>query len=337
MKSLLTFIALSVAWCAPVAGQIKHLVENSRITTTLTFDGPRNFALPTACDDKGYSYLKLSKQDGKMTGPVFRVSDKGAVETEFDSPEMLANTFAVRPDAGLAVPHLDGKTKVVDNFGPDGTRQSQVRLDTPPIPFFPMQIAVFPSSGIFLAGQQYRQADKASAAVYDPAGHLVKQLDWEEAGDKSHAIAGSADKVTAASRASSRSIAITGDDGYVYFMRAMSPPPVYVISSTGEIVRKLIVKGPTGTNWPAFGLRVIENRLLVEFYRECRNPLEISSCQGTLYTVVDATTGERIADFEPDQRAAGPIACYFPNPDRFFTFSIPAKENRLEMIETEPR
>lgn len=334
MKTLLPFIALSVAWCAPAAGQIQPLVQKGTITTTLTFDGHRIFALPTACDDKGHSYIKLT--DEKMRGPVFRVSDKGVIEARFDSPEMLANTFAVRPDAGIAVPHLDGKTKVVDNFGPDGTRDSQVRLETPLISFFPMQIAVFPSHGFFLAGQQYRHADKASAAVYDADGHLVKQLDWDGSNEKSQAINGSGDKVMEASRLSSRSIAITGDDGYVYFMRAMSPPAVYVISSDGEIVRKLVVQGPSGTNWPALGLRMVENRLLVEFYRECQDPAEISSCQGRVYTVVDATTGGRIADFEA-QRAAGPIACYFPNPGRFFTFSIPAGKNRLEMIETAPR
>src|SRR5215469_8223725 len=108
-----------------------------------------------------------------MTGPVFRVSDKGVIEAQFDSPEMLGNTFGVRPDGGIAaliapigkggMPYL-GKTKVVDNFGPDGTRESQVHLETPPIPFFPLQIAVFPSGGFFLAGQHDR-AKKPSAAV----------------------------------------------------------------------------------------------------------------------------------------------------------------------------
>jgi hypothetical protein len=122
----------------------------------------------------------------------------------------------------------------------------------------------------------------------------------------------------------------------------MSPPSIYVISSAGEIVRKLVVKGPAGANWPAFGLRVVENRLLVEFYSDCPNPVEIDSCGGKpLYTIVDATTGERIADFEPDPRASdsGPIACYVPNPDRFYTFAGLAleRENRLEMIETAPR
>src|SRR5215469_6858116 len=358
MKSLLPFIALSVAWCAPAPGQMKPLVQEGRITTTLTFDGPRTFAIPTACDDKGRSYVKVWKPGGKMTeqppaGPVFRVSDKGVIEAQFNSNEMLGNIFAVRPDGGIAalivsigkggMPFL-GKTKVIDNFGPDGAREPQVRLETPPIPIEPMQIAVFPSGGFFLAGQEYRDEKKTSAAVYDAEGHLLKQ-------EELRAVSGSGDKAAAASESPARSIAITGDDGYVYFMRSISPPSIYVISSAGEIVRRLVVKGPAGTNWLGSGLRVVENRLLVEFYRDCQTPYDDilwlakvefdPSCGRSLYTIADATTGERVADFEPDQRASdsGPIACYVPNPDRFYTFSGLAleRENRLEMIETAPR
>jgi len=181
---------------------------------------------------------------------------------------MIGNTFGVRPDFGIAVPHLEdrGKTRVIDNFGPDGARESQVHLETPLIPFFPLQIAVFPSGGFFLAGQHDR-AKKPSAAVYDAEGHLLKQLDLEETDEERHAINRSDDKGVVASELPAPSIAITGDDGYVYFMRAMSPPSIYVISSAGEIVRKLVVKGPVGTNWLAWGLRVVEN--LLGFYRQC--------------------------------------------------------------------
>src|SRR5215469_10866740 len=194
MKSLLPFIALSVAWCAPAPGQMKPLVQKGTITTTLTFDGYRNFALPTACDDKGRSYVKVWETGGKMTeqppaGPVFRVSDKGVIEAQFD---ILDNIFGVRPDSGIAVPDR-GNRKVIDNFGPDGARESQVRLETPPIRFFPSQIAVFPSGGFFLAGQDYR-ANKPTAAVYDAGGHLLKQLDWEETDEEPHAVNGSDDK-----------------------------------------------------------------------------------------------------------------------------------------------
>lgn len=87
-----------------------------------------------------------------MAGPVFRLSEQGTVETEFDTTDTLENTFAVRPDGGVAAARIDGKTKVLVNFGPGGEREAEVRLETPPIPFFPMQIAIFPSGGILISG-----------------------------------------------------------------------------------------------------------------------------------------------------------------------------------------
>jgi hypothetical protein len=333
MKSLLPFITLSVAWCIPAVGQIKPLVRTVTIPTTLTFDVNRSFALPTACDEQGRSYVKFMGQDGNMMESVYRVSDRGQIEAQFDITGTLGNTFAVRPNAGIAAAHIEGKAKVIDNFAPDGTRESQVRLETPPAPFFPMQSAVFPSGEIFVARQTYRSAREASAAVYDAEGHLLKQipLDRDEVSRANVAENNNEAGIT------SRSVAIAGDDGYVYLMRATSPPVVYAISSTGEIVRNFVVKGPAGTAVPAFGFRAAKGKLLVEFYRECQDPAEISSCRGRLYTVVDAKTGVRMADYEPAQGVAGPIAGYVPDPDRLYMFSIPPANHHLEIVVTVPR
>jgi len=78
-------------------------------------------------------------------------------------------------------------------------------LETPLIPFFPSQIAVFPSGGFFLAGQDYR-VNKPTAAVYDAGGHLLKQLDSEETDKEPHVVSGSGYKAAAASESPSRSL-----------------------------------------------------------------------------------------------------------------------------------
>jgi hypothetical protein len=49
-----------------------------------------------------------------------------------------------------------------------------------------------------------------------------------------------------------RSVAITGDDGLVYLMRATSPATVYAISAGGDVVRKITVSAPTATGLPDF-------------------------------------------------------------------------------------
>jgi hypothetical protein len=135
----------------------------------------------------------------------------------------------------------------------------------------------------------------------------------------------------------SRSVAITGDDGLVYLMRGTSPASVYVISADGEVIRKIVVNAPTDAGLPAFGLRVVKNKLAVKFSLACDSPLRVSSCEGTIYTVVDATTGERFADYAAEKDLAGPIACYAPDPDRFFTFRAASDHQHLEIVEAGPK
>jgi hypothetical protein len=73
------------------------------------------------------------------------LSSKGVLEAEFDTDGAVMNLYAVRPNGGVAMMHLDAGTEDVDDFGPDGKRESSIPLERPPITFFPMQIAVFRS------------------------------------------------------------------------------------------------------------------------------------------------------------------------------------------------
>jgi hypothetical protein len=271
-----------------------------------------------------------------MESPVLRLSDKGLLEAEFDTSGAVTNVFAVRRKGGVAMIHSDGAAKVVDNFGPDGKRESSVRLESPPKPFFPSQIAVFSSGEMLLAGVQYHPRYTASTAIYDPAGHLVKQFVLDGDAEIESAIEVGDARYTRAPREGNepvrRSVAITGDDGFVYLMRATSPAIVYVISATGDVVRKIVVSAPTDTGLPEFGIRVAKNKLAIKFSRSCDSAPGIESCEGTVYTVVDALTGQRLGDYQAGEDVAGPIACYAPDPNRFFTFSI-SDQHHLEIVQ----
>jgi hypothetical protein len=319
----------------PMTAQIKVLVVKDRVSSSVESNG--SIALPAACDGQGRSYVKLIKSGPGMVGPLLRLSSKGVLEAEFDTSGALTNIFAVRPNGGVAMIHLDGTTKVVDNFSLDGKRESSVRLERPPVPFFPSQIAVFRSGEILLAGVQYHPGYMASTAIYDPAGHLVKQFVLDGDVEIERAVAAGDARYTRSPRggneAVSRSVAITGDDGFVYLMRATSPATIYVISSAGDVARKIVASAPRDMGLPDFGIRVAKNKLAVKFHRSCDSTLDFSSCQGTVYTVVDTTTGQRLADYEAGKETAGAIACYAPNPDRFFTFSIASDKHHLEIVE----
>jgi hypothetical protein len=334
----LAAVALLCLTTLPITAQTKTLVAKSRVPS-VTFDGFRSFALPTACDEQGRSYVKLVKPIPGMVGPLLRLSSKGELEAEFDTEGALMNIFAVRPNGGVAMIHVDGAAKVVDNFGPDGKRESSVRLERPPVPFFPMQIAVFHSGEMLIAGQQYNPGYKGSTAIYDPRGHLVKQFVLDGDAEIEHAIEVGDARYTDASGQGNKtlgpSVAITGDDGWVYLMRATSPATVYAISAAGEVVRKIAVKAPAEMGLPAFGIRAVKGKLAVKFYRKCEGAMPFDSCRGSVYTVVDAKSGQELATYEAPNESdvGGPLACYAPDPDRFFTFWIPPGQHGLEIVE----
>jgi hypothetical protein len=181
---------------------------------------------------------------------------------------------------------------------------------------------------------QYHPGYKASTAIYDAGGRLIKQIVLDGDAEIEHGI-DTRDPMYAGSERGrngeiSRSVAITGDDGLVYLMRSTTPAMVYAISAAGEVVHKIAVNAPTETGRPAFGLRVAKNKLAVEFYATCDGPLD-RGCRGRVYRVVDAATGKKLADYEAGNDIIGPIACYVPDPDRFYTFTI--DQHRLQIVE----
>jgi len=335
------FVTVAILWATamPSTAQTKLLMVKDHVSSSVTSNG--SFALPTACDEQRHSYVKLVKPGPGMAGPLLRLSSKGVLEAEFDTAGAMVNIYAVRPGGGVAMLHKDAGITLVDNFSPDGKHEAAVRLERPPIAFFPMQIAVFRSGEMLIAGLQYHPGYKASTAIYDATGHLLKQLVLDRDEEIERAIEVGDVRYTRAPREGnqpvSRSVAISGDDGLVYLMRPTSPATIYVISAAAEVVRKIVVRTPTDTGLPDFGLRVAKNRVALEFHRSCDSSFSLSTCRGTVYTVVDATTGERLADYEAAADPGGPIACYAPDPDRFFIFSTQFDKRLLQIVELAPR
>jgi hypothetical protein len=334
----LVALTLVCAAALPTTGQTKNLIPTARVPSTAIFDSVRSFALPTTCDDKGNVYVKPLPPDGDESGPLLMFSKTGVQQAKFDMSGALGfNVFGIRPKGGIATVRDEQGMSVV-NFGPDGERESVVRLD--PAHFFPSQLAIFPSGEMLLSGVQTRTREvpdiyRAYTAIYDAVGHLVKQLTLDEDREIERAIeAGDARYVRnpkQGNKAVALGVAASGDDGNVYLMRRTSPPTVYVISSTGEVVRKLVIAPPYAGQMPA-GMQISKNRLAMQFYRECAS----LACEGASYTVVDATTGEKLADYAAGDDVAGTFTCYAPDPDRFFLLQM-SEEHRLGILETRPK
>jgi len=287
--------------------------------------------LPIACDEQGRTYARLSRTNPQVDDPLLRISPKGTVEVRFGTTGETLTPYAIRHDGGVVMVRLEGD-KFLDYFSPEGNRQSSVRLEVPPIRFFPSQLAVFQSGEIFVAGQQIKPSYKASAAIYAATGSLIKQLTLIEDETREREIANDSATQKLNARAINQSVATAGDDGLVYLMRPTNPALIYAISRDGEVVHTFPVAPPAGAGGLELGLRVINNRIVIQYRRDC-GPA-VKGCIGSVFAVLDSTSGKTLAVYTSDNReVAGMIACYVPDPDRFFLLSLSAQGHGWDIVE----
>jgi hypothetical protein len=95
------------------------------------------------------------------------------------------------------------------------------------------------------------------------------------------------------------------DDGNVYLMRAISTPIVYVITSSGAILRRISIASP-GPDFAPSAIKVAGGSILVEFYAP---PLR-GRIGRFLFVIANAETGESLAHYTPGPKIGGALACY---------------------------
>jgi len=331
MSRLGLFFTLLVVTASAVA-QSSVLAPVSR-TPIIGADGRAyGVMFPTACDEQGRAYVKLLWGEPENVEPLLRISDKGVVEVQFDMSREMPLRYATRPDGGVVMFHSDEHGRFLDSFASDGKRESSMRLEPTPTPFFPSQLAVFQSGEVFIAGQQIKPSYKASAAIYNPSGALIKQLTFEEDVKREQEIVNDSGAQRMNARAVNESVATSGDDGLVYLMRPTNPILIYAISRAGEVVRTLHVTAPAGAGDPRFGLRVVNNRLMIQYRRDC-GP-DAKACVGSVFAIVDTDSGKSLAVYEANTKdVAGTVTCYVPDPDRFFLLSHALGREGWEIVE----
>jgi hypothetical protein len=109
-------------------------------------------------------------------------------------------------------------------------------------------------------------------------------------------------------------------------MRRMSPAIVYVISPSGEILRRLQIE-PAETGQLPLDMQTAEGRIAVEFKPSCFD----QRCEGTNFTVADAVTGRTISDYAVEN-PYGVFSCYNANPERF-NFLIITDGHQLKLTD----
>lgn len=301
------------------------------------------------CDAKGNVFVTVWNPDGggPADRPLLMFDHAGLLKARFASSSkdlgLSADFQPYQPTAsvsggGVARLIWSDDAMSLDVFSADGKLKSKTPLDPPA--FIPYLLAVFPSGESLVSGLEHVHsrralgAFKSFTAIYSKDGHLQKRLalpeDAEidaaaELGDSRYAQG-----PMFGNRAASAGTARLGVDGNVYLMRRTSPATVYVISSSGELLRTLEIEPPDAGQMP-IDMQVAEGRIAVQF-----GPSSLGdSYEGTNFIVTDATTGERLSD-DTDENVRGVFACYSAKPERF-TFLTISDDNKLQILEASSR
>jgi hypothetical protein len=347
---ILSALLLSIVLSLTSVAQTKTLHPDKPVTLDVKLGSTEAFSSDGMCDRSGNTYTTVSdfESDDKADRPLLKFDKSGSFKAEFPTSrkslglsefEDHFEPSAFLPGGGIARLAWEQAGMYLTRFAGDGAFESRTKLDGPAVPMIlPYQLVAFSSGEMLVSGlencrsRRCFSAFKSFTAIYDKGGHLLKRLSISE-DDEIDAAAEIGDSRYArapmfGNRAVSGSKARLGDDGNAYLMRSTSPATVYVISSSGDLVRTVKVQ-PAQNGWASIDMQVSNDRLAIEF-SDC-SP---NRCEGFTFAVADAVTGERLTDFADDSKF-GELAC-FVAPERF-TFLTISEKNVLQLINAEPK
>ena len=337
-------IQLSMVLSLPLIAQTKELHPSKPVKLDFKLgsnDLPSNDIM---CDRSGNTYVTVSDptSDERSDRPLLKFDKSGALKAEFPISRKILGLSeyedqfepsTLLPNGGIARIAWGQSGMRLVRFAADGGLESRVKLEGPTVPtILPYQMAAFLSGEILVSGLENCRsrrclgAFKSFTAIYGASGNLIKRLSIPQ-DDEIDAAAEIGDSRYASgpmfgNRAVAGGKARLGDDGNVYLMRSTSPAIVYVISSSGDLVRILQIQ-PAREGWASVDMQVSHERIAIEF-SDCSS----SRCEGSTLSVADAKSSKRLTDTDD---TLGTLACFAATPERF-TFLTISEKNALQLI-----
>jgi hypothetical protein len=325
--------ALSWAQTSPSSSERTRQLSDVR-TVEISSEVADMFRPPLMCDAQGNLFL-MTYSDSvegirKLDVRGKRLASFKAVNQP-DVQVTLAGHFSISPEGEVTqLVYTSEIARYVFRFGSDGTLKSKVKLD-PGFPWLPAQVVAFSDGSLLVAGQRMhsgRTPYTIFTGLFKSDGALIKEIRLED--DKLLMdLSSSGDKSVSSPTLPEHNQAVTmgsmelGRDGNAYLMRRLPNPIVYVISATGEVLRRFTVKA-SQKGMSAVSMHVAETQLAVLFRDADTNEQRLK--------VVDLEGREVITyeDKAPNRRSVlGPaFVCFSDNPVRF-TFLSSTKDHLL--------
>jgi hypothetical protein len=320
----------------------------------LTATGASQFLDPDRCDDEGNIFREWIGPTGPL--PVTKISDEGKVVATFSldavpnedirkagyrfyTVDLRGSLYAL----SLVGDWQDSKILVV-KFKQDGTFDETTELKGPGS-MLPYHLAVFPTGDYLLSAVRLTPGSGGTpsvlpyTAIFDATGKLATEIDTTQAvtqgPDDAQASAKTQpekkDKIKTTMLTVGRGDALIGADGNAYLIQNSTSPVVFVVSSAGQVVRRMVLQSPDPNLEPAIP-RMAAGRLVVPYARVTTNG-------GTrwvqIYSVYDALTGDHLMDYRPPADFRGHLACYTRRGTFLFTALQP--DGRMALLESRTR
>lgn len=254
----------------------------------------------THCDDDLSMYDHLANGLYKQT-VILRTALSGNESTLYKLPQEFADStaftdFSVTPDGRVTALVEDEKGHSIRfDFDSEGKVSSHAQLELPD-QVAGDKIAVFPNGTMLFSGHYRRGAPpdvkgKRYLGLFQPSGKLLRRVNESGMGDidldpPAHHIAEGAITV--------------GKDGNAYLL---TTDKVYVISASGRIQKKIPFTKPDGA-FSAIGVQYSEGLLVVSFAKQGKAEAVFQ------YLVVNASTGEPLALYEPTAETGNNNVCF---------------------------
>jgi hypothetical protein len=272
---------------------------------------------PARCDAEGNVYVRQvlsSRRSRPLAGPVLQISADGQNTRTFDLsavPDEAVKNGDIQDFAGgkdgvyllVSTRSSESSRYELIHFKADGQYEGSVAL---PPDVSPFHFAVLPESGVFVVTGVKRSRGTSGGAeevpctfLVDSYGHLIAHVELPRDA-KIGQLAGAASGTPDFAPVALGSVE-AGDDGNAYLWRRSSPPLVYVLSPSGEVVRMLQLASP-GKGFAPSVMKVANGRIVMDFSK----PAEGTDEQ--LLVAYDAQTGEQLARYRPS--TGGALACY---------------------------
>ena len=264
------------------------------------------------CDSAGNIFLQPFQAEGNLI-PILRVDGKGAtvkysVESDPAFAGGYAYDFSVLPNGQMYQSVQVGQDVYLVSFARDGTIQWKSKLERS---FLINRIVAFTEKLFLAIGTEIqprevngrRPPPKLFLAFFDDKGRMIRRASFTEAS--------TADKSETAEPPIKPLLDSDGQasaNGDVYAAIATTPALVYVFDSAGNLLRSFAVDPPVA-EMSAVSMTVLNNHVAILFRLSFRG----MSHGEYVIRVVDASTGQPVADYSVPRETGTALGCFRPD------------------------